>query len=70
MSNDATFRKVALATFTKGQRVELHPAMESWMRGDRYGEVWKIGTKYVHVKMDVSGRILTVLPENLQDANR
>jgi hypothetical protein len=43
-----------------GKRVELHPATDAWMMGDRYGEVVKVGTKYVHVKMDRSGRTLKV----------
>lgn len=25
--------------YTVGDRVEIHPAADSWMRGDRYGEV-------------------------------
>ena len=38
-----------------GDRVELHPATDLWMRGARYGEV--IGTRSthkdrVHVKLD------------------
>lgn len=40
-----------------GQRVELSPTTDAWMMGDRYGEVIKIGRKYVHVKMDRSGKV-------------
>jgi hypothetical protein len=53
------------ATFVIGQRVELHPACDAWMQGDRFGVVAKIGTKYVHVKMDRSGRTLVKLPRNV-----
>jgi hypothetical protein len=28
-----------------GQRVELHPGMDAWMMGDRYGVVVKTGRK-------------------------
>lgn len=41
-----------------GERVETHPATDAWMQGDRYGEVVSIGRKYVHVKLDRSGRTL------------
>lgn len=51
--------------FTTGDRVESHPATNAWIFGDRFGEVAKVGRKYVHVKMDRSGRTLKFLPENL-----
>jgi hypothetical protein len=35
-----------------GTRVEIHPRLDLWMCGYRYGEVVKIGRKYIHVKMD------------------
>lgn len=52
-----------------GTRVELHPATDAWMRGDRYGVValfncrrrrHKNGTTYVPVmvRMDKSNRLL------------
>ena len=48
-----------------GQRVELHPATDAWMMGDRYGEVVKITRQYVHVKMDRSGKIRRKLSADL-----
>lgn len=33
--------------------------------GDRYGTVEKIGRKYIHVKMDRSGKIRKFTEENL-----
>ena len=51
--------------FTIGQRVQAHPATDTWMRGDRYGTVTKAGKRYVHVAMDASGRTIRLLPENL-----
>lgn len=45
-----------------GDRVELHPATDAWMQGDRYGEIVKIGRKYIHIKMDRSGRTLQHTP--------
>ena len=52
-------------TVAIGDRVELHPATDAWMFGDRFGEVATIGRKYVHVKMDRSGRTLRVAPHNI-----
>jgi hypothetical protein len=44
--------------FKIGERVQLHPVTGAWMRGDRYGEVVKLGRLYIHVKMDRSHRVL------------
>jgi hypothetical protein len=38
--------------FTVGQRIELSPACDLWMRGARFGNVAKIGRKFVTVKLD------------------
>lgn len=46
-------------------RVELSPAMDAWMAGDRFGEVVKVGVTYVHVKCDRSGRTRLVPPSLL-----
>lgn len=48
-----------------GHRVQLHPATDAWMSGDRYGEIAKLGSKYAHVKMDTSGRTRRVAYDNL-----
>ena len=48
--------------FYVGQRVELHPATDAWMRGDRYGEIRKVTRKAYHIAMDRSGRVLRVRP--------
>lgn len=40
-----------------GDRVQIHPASDAWMQGDRYGEVVKVGRSIVHVKMDRHGRV-------------
>lgn len=52
-------------SFTIGQRVESHPGTNAWIFGDRYGTVVKVGTKYVHVKMDRSGRVLRFAPSRV-----
>lgn len=51
--------------FTEGMRVETHPATDEWMSGDRFGTVVKVATKYIHVKMDRSGRTLKFTLHNI-----
>jgi hypothetical protein len=48
--------------FPIGARVELHPATDDWMRGDRYGTVVGYGRKVrghhpIRVKLDKSNRV-------------
>lgn len=61
-------RRAQLASFTIGQRVQTHPATDRWMMGDRYGNVVKIGRKYVRVSLDRSGRSIDFPPSQLMDA--
>lgn len=59
--------------FQNGDRVELHPATDRWMMGDRFGVV--VGTKRprrgpigflaIKVKLDKSGQTLAFHPANL-----
>jgi hypothetical protein len=46
-------------------RVQAHPATDSWMQGDRYGVISKIGRKYIHVLMDRSCRICKFAMDNV-----
>jgi hypothetical protein len=59
---DATF---TVDHFTIGQRVELHPGLDAWMMGDRFGTVEKLGKLFVHVRMDRSGKLRKLHPSNL-----
>lgn len=52
--------------FTVGQRVQMATHTDAWMRGDRYGTVEKVGIKYVHVRMDKSGRLIRFSPGNVK----
>lgn len=54
-----------LEQFAVGDRVELHPATDRWMRGDRFGTVVKLGRRYVHVALDRSGDTRQFSPENV-----
>ena len=47
-----------------GTRVQLHPATDAWMRGDRYAEIVAIGHTYLRVKTD-SGRTIRVHADNI-----
>lgn len=51
--------------FQIGDNIELHPATDAWMQGDRFGMVSKIGRKYIHVLMDRSDRTLQMLPKDV-----
>ncbi len=51
--------------FAVGQRVALHPATDTWMRGDRYGTVIKIGREMVQLRLD-SSRYLGISPHNIR----
>lgn len=53
-----------LELFHVGDRIELAPHLDRWMMGDRFGEVVSIGRRYLHVKLDVSGDTINVVPEN------
>jgi hypothetical protein len=54
-----------LHDFAVGERVELHPATDAWMQGDRYGQVVLLGRRYVHIKMERSGRVLRKAPRHV-----
>ncbi len=56
---------MSLKGFVKGDRVQAHPATDTWMRGDRYGTVEKIGRKFIGVRMDVSKRLVYFTARNL-----
>lgn len=51
--DNATYNK--LAEFFVGDRVELSPATDLWMRGARFGTVARVTKKHVHVKIDKLG---------------
>jgi hypothetical protein len=55
---------------TAGDRIELHPATDAWMSGDRYGVVQRVGTTRVQVKLDRSGRERFVRFENIASVVR
>ncbi|MDF2973168.1 MAG: hypothetical protein K0R61_3618 [Microvirga sp.] len=58
-------RKRSILPDLTGNRIELDPATDAWMSGDRYGEIIKTGVRYYSVKMDVSRRVLLLRPENI-----
>jgi hypothetical protein len=54
-----------LLTFNVGDRIELAPHLTRSAMGDRFGEIVSIGRRYLHVEMDVSGKTVNVVPENV-----
>lgn len=51
--------------FKVGDRIELHPATDNWMRGLRYGTVTRVGNRYVTLVMDAGGPESKCAPENI-----
>jgi hypothetical protein len=51
--------------FRVGERVQLHPATDRWMRGQRYGTVAHIGRNIVYVNIDKGGEEIPIHPDNL-----
>lgn len=51
--------------FKPGQRIELHPATDRWMRGDRFGEIIGKRENIYRVKMDRSGQTIRVSEANI-----
>lgn len=56
-----------MADFQLGQHVELHPATDRWMMGDRYGTIIRVSLIFdrVTLRMDKSGRKLSFRPANI-----
>lgn len=46
-------------------RVELHPATDAWMMGDRYGAVVWVDAVFVNVRCDRSGKVRRVTHSNV-----
>lgn len=51
--------------YNVGDRIELHPATDWWMRGARYGEVRKVNPPIVTVKLDKVKRLVKVHYDNV-----
>lgn len=59
-----------LNDFRPGDRVELHPATDLWMRGARFGTVVSVGRLMLRVKLDrAPGLDKLVNPENIYAIN-
>lgn len=54
-----------LNDFRTGDRVELHPATDLWMRGARYGTVIRVGRTVLTITSDQLGRSVRVSPANI-----
>ena len=65
MRSNNNQRDLFMLDYAIGDRVQLHPATDRWMRGDRFGTVVAVGHRYVHVKLDASGDTKQFVPENL-----
>ena len=50
-----------------GARIEIHPRLDAWMAGDRFGVVVKVTRTRLHVLMDRSGRTRRILPTDVNN---
>lgn len=55
-------------TIFVGSRVELHPAMDLWMRGAKYGTIVRVRAGKPCVRMDHKGvrKLVCTIPANLK----
>lgn len=61
MSNSHDYRDDATPSrFKPGAIVWVHPATDTFMRGDVTGVVASTGRKWVHVRMTRSGRMMRI----------
>ncbi len=51
--------------YAKGERVEISPSCDLWMQGARYGEVTRVTTENVYVKLDRTGKRHVFTPEQI-----
>jgi hypothetical protein len=66
LEHNATKCKARGFVYGPGTRVELSPATDHWMRGDRFGTILKVTPSGVlHVKLDKSKKTTRVKPEYL-----
>lgn len=54
---------MTLDEFKTGDRVQLHPATDWWMRGARFGTVITVGRKHLTVRLDAGPK--TKVPSDL-----
>lgn len=56
---------IITAGYSVKDRVQIHPATDRWMRGDRYGEIERVTKTRLHVRMDRSKQLVTFHPDNI-----
>jgi hypothetical protein len=54
-----------ITDFKRGDRIQMHPGTDLWMRGARYGWVLGVGKKNLNVKLDYLKREIAVSPRNI-----
>jgi hypothetical protein len=61
----SSYHHTKASEFRVGMRVELHPAHDAWMAGDRYATVERVGKSIVWVRSDKSNRLRWMHAESL-----
>ena len=52
--------------FIEGERVELHPGTDWYMRGARFGVVHKVGREWVHIRLDSTAAVIMLRPSRIR----
>lgn len=55
----------AVASAYVGRRVELAPHLDDWMRGDRFGTILRVTGRGFVVKLERSGRRVTLTDSSI-----
>lgn len=48
-----------------GDRVQMHPATDCWMRGDKFAEVLLLARSWVRVRFDRDQQVVDVNPRSI-----
>lgn len=61
----AYLNNATLNDFRAGDRVEIHPATDLWMRGARYATVMSVGKKNLRIRLEPKGRTMLIMPGSI-----
>lgn len=62
-----TYQPFNASDFKVGDRVQLAPHTDTWVRGDRYGVITTVGVRSIRVKLDRSGRTQVKHPSHISE---
>lgn len=51
----------------ENDRVRIGPETGAYLKRDRYGRVIRVTAQKVHVKMDISGQMMLLTPDQIEE---